>query len=80
MAQTSGNRIRELRQARGITPTQIAFHAGRSEQAIFAYEKGTRTPPLDVARRIAAALGAPLADVFPEHSDDPDHDPLPSVA
>lgn len=43
----SRNRIRELREARGKTVTQLADETGLSRPAISRQEKGSRKPSLD---------------------------------
>lgn len=60
------NQIRELRQTRGIPPTELAYRTGLSTSTLFAYERGEREPSLGVARAIARVLNAPVDDVFPE--------------
>jgi putative transcriptional regulator len=59
------NRIRALRFARGeMTQADLADQVGVTRQTIIAIEQGRYSPSLEVAFRIAHALGAPLDDVF----------------
>ena len=59
------NRVRALRFERGeMTQQQLADAAGVSRQTINAAESGKHGPSLELAFRIARALGAPLEDVF----------------
>jgi putative transcriptional regulator len=65
----SGTRIRncicELRAQRGeMTQQQLATTVGVSRQTIVAIEGGKYSPSLEVAFRIARALGQPLELVF----------------
>lgn len=65
----AANRIREIRQARHMGMTELAFRIGRSVAGLQQYETGAVSPPLPVARLIAKALGAELDEVFPEQRD-----------
>lgn len=59
------NRIRELRQSRAVSATEIAFRAGCSITTLWRYERGEAQPPLAVARAIARVLDATVDEVFP---------------
>lgn len=59
------NRIRALRFARDeMTQAQLADRVGVTRQTVIAIEQGRYSPSLEMAFRIAQALGAPLDDVF----------------
>lgn len=58
------NRIRELREARGLTQQQLADEAQLSKQQISALERGAKQIVPSTGRRIAVALGCALADLF----------------
>ena len=59
-------RIRELREAKGLTVEQLAEKIGISWQALYAYEARTRKLPPDLYPTIARALGCKLPnDFFP---------------
>jgi len=59
------NRIRTLRFAAGeMTQAELADRVGTTRQTIIAIEQGKYSPSLEVAFRIAHALGVPLDDVF----------------
>ncbi|MDR3202258.1 MAG: helix-turn-helix transcriptional regulator [Bifidobacteriaceae bacterium] len=59
------NSIRRLRFFAGeMTQAELARRAGASRQTIIALEAGKYTPSLELAFRLADALGAPLADVY----------------
>ena len=59
------NRIRRLRFDRNeMTQQELAEKAGCTRQTIIAVEQGKYVPSLELAFRIAEALGVPLEDVF----------------
>lgn len=57
-----GDRIKETRQARGITQSELARRVGLATVTIRQYENGSREPRLDTIKQIATAL-----DVQPEY-------------
>lgn len=67
-----GGRLREVREARGVTAVDLAEQIGVSPQAVSQYERGAQTPSPDVLRRIAEVLEVPthflLRPVRPEES------------
>lgn len=58
------NRIRDLREAKGVTQIQLADAIGMTRQTIAAIEKGKYSPSLEAAFRISAVLGASITEVF----------------
>ena len=59
------NRIRALRTARGdLTQEQLAAACGVTRQTIIALEAGKYAPSLELAFKLALALGCTLDDVF----------------
>ncbi|HVS20129.1 MAG TPA: helix-turn-helix transcriptional regulator [Planctomycetota bacterium] len=59
------NRMRELRfQCGEMTQQRLADEVGVTRQTINAVEGGKYAPSLEVAFRIARALGSPLEEVF----------------
>ena len=59
------NHIRRLRFERGeMTQQSLADQAGVTRQTIIAVEAGKYSPSLELAFRIAKALGRPLEEVF----------------
>jgi putative transcriptional regulator len=59
------NRIRELRQSvEGFTQEKLAALCGVTRQTIIALEAGKYSPSLELAFRIAHALGRTLDEVF----------------
>jgi putative transcriptional regulator len=59
------NRIREFRQQRGdLTQLALAQSCGVTRQTIIALEAGKYSPSLELAFRLARALGRDLEEVF----------------
>ena len=59
------NRIRELRQRPpGLTQEELARRCSVTRQTIIALEAGKYLPSLELAFRIARALGAGVEEVF----------------
>jgi putative transcriptional regulator len=52
------NRIREVREKAEIKPAALYSHLGWSQSRLSNYENGHRTPGLDEARQLVAALNA----------------------
>ncbi|MFI6291430.1 helix-turn-helix transcriptional regulator [Nonomuraea sp. NPDC050790] len=66
------NTIRALRFARGeMTQAELAERVGVTRQTVIAIEQGRYSPSLEMAFKIARALGVTLDDVFqyPEDAD-----------
>lgn len=57
-------RVRERRQALGLTQQQLAQRAGVSRQTLVAIEAGRLTPSVTVALRLARVLGCSVEDLF----------------
>ncbi len=64
MRGTFGQRVRELRKARGFSQEELAHRAGLHYTYIGGIERGERNPALINIGRIAAALGVSLAELF----------------
>jgi len=58
------NRLRELREARGLTQEELAKELGVTRQTIIAIEKGKYDPSLRLAFKIARFFGVKIEDVF----------------
>ena len=59
------NRIRELRQLQpGLTQEELARRCQVTRQTIIALEAGRYLPSLELAFRLARALGAGVEEVF----------------
>lgn len=58
-----GERMKQIRQNKGMTQNQLAVKANISRVAIGNYERGDRQPNIDITKKIADALGVPVADL-----------------
>lgn len=59
------NRLRETRQAAGLSQAQLAARVGMSAIMVSRYEVSARNPPLDVMIRMADTLGIDTRALFP---------------
>lgn len=62
------SRVRTARFHAGLSQADLASLVGVSRQAISAYEAGSMQPSVQVARRIADALGRSLDELYPSES------------
>jgi transcriptional regulator with XRE-family HTH domain len=60
-----GQRLREFRISRGLTQAQLAEKAQVTVSYITRLESGSYAAGIDLAARLAAALGTPVADLLP---------------
>jgi putative transcriptional regulator len=58
------NRLRELREGRGLTQEELAKALGVTRQTIIAIEKGKYDPSLRLAFKIARFFGVKIEDIF----------------
>ena len=69
-AEELGNRLKEAREARGLTQRELGRHVGITAQSISNYEAGGKaTPSLSTLLKITAALGVPPSQLL-DHLDD----------
>lgn len=59
-----GERIKLIRLKWGFTQEEVAKEAGISRIALGNYERGERTPPIDIFARIAIALHVSMDDLY----------------
>lgn len=59
-----GNRLRELREARGVSMRTLATMSGLSANALSMIERGKTSPSVSTLYRLADALGVPVTDFF----------------
>lgn len=59
------NRVREVREAKGLRREDVASAAGVSAQTIYSMETGRTIPSVEIARRVAEALQSSLDELFP---------------
>lgn len=64
MADTLTNRLREAREARGLTQAQLAEAIGVSRKTINTVENGIYVPSTVIALKLAAVLGEPVEALF----------------
>jgi putative molybdopterin biosynthesis protein len=64
-------KLREAREARGLTQAELAARAGVSRQAVSAIESGRHLPRVDAALALASALGTEVARLFPPAAPEP---------
>ena len=62
-----GRRIRELREARGLSQEQLATRAGLHRTYVSSTERGERNVALVNIGRLAEALGVDICDLFQPH-------------
>jgi transcriptional regulator with XRE-family HTH domain len=74
-AASSGNRIREFREARGLRVDQLAEQLGIASSSLSRYETGARGLTVDTIRQVALVLGVPARDLL----DEPDATSFASV-
>ena len=58
------NRVRELRDERGLTQKELAGRAGVSRQSIISIERGRYVPSLPLALKLAEIFGCSTDEVF----------------
>ena len=59
-------RIRELRERRGLTGTELARMTGVTLPAVIGWENGSKTPTTDKLPTIAAVLECEVRDLYDE--------------
>lgn len=57
-------RIREIRDARGLTQLRVAVDAGITPTALARIEAGKAMPKLDTAKKLADVLGVKVDDLI----------------
>ena len=63
-----GMRIRGIRKSQRLTQKELGALIGVSPSAIMRYELGERRPSIDMLRRLAGALDAPLSALIGEEA------------
>lgn len=59
-----GERVRQLRQARGVSLSELARRAGIGKATLSGVETGTRNPTLETLWAITAQLGVPISAIL----------------
>jgi len=65
----SSNRFHDLWKASGLTPTEVAYAVGRTEQSFWLWHRGATIPRFDVIERLADLFGCSPADLFEDDGD-----------
>lgn len=60
MSMDFGNRLKQIREEKGLKREGVASKIGTSSAIIGRYERGERTPSIDIAKNIAEALEVSL--------------------
>lgn len=63
---SSGSALSRVREEQGLRRERVAADAGITVQHLRNLENGKHEPSLKLARRLAAALGATVDQLFPE--------------
>lgn len=58
------NRVREMREARGLSQSALGDAIGVTRQTVIAIEQGRYSPSLESAFRIARLFGVGVEDAF----------------
>ncbi len=58
------NRLRELREEKGLTQEELAKALGVTRQTVIAIEKGRYDPSLRLAFKIARFFNRPIEEIF----------------
>jgi transcriptional regulator with XRE-family HTH domain len=58
------NRLKELRQARGLSVRRLAKEAGVSTETVYSVEHGRRQPSVRTLGKLARALGVEAKDLL----------------
>jgi putative transcriptional regulator len=64
MAESLGNRLRDLRAERDLTQATLAEMVGVSRKTVNTIENGVFVPSTLLALRLARALGRPVEEIF----------------
>lgn len=63
-----GSNVRMVREAAGISQTELANRIGSNKSAVSRYENGTQKPSLDTLMRVADALSVDLIELMKEET------------
>ncbi len=67
IAQSLGQRIRELRNEKRMSQEELSFKAGISAAHLGQIERATKNPTIDTVAKIAAALNVPITSLFTDN-------------
>lgn len=60
----NGNKLRELREKRGISQAEAGRRMGLCRAAINHYEQGVRTPGIDIIAKLAKLYGVKIESLL----------------
>lgn len=60
MSMDFGNRLKQIREEKGLKREDVASKIGTSAAIVGRYERGERTPSIDIAKNIAEAIEVSL--------------------
>lgn len=63
-----GERIRHIREEKGLTQAVVAEQAAISQAMLSQIERGTKNPSLQVAKEISNIIGCSLDDLIAENN------------
>ena len=75
-----GRQLRELREGRGVSQTELGRRTGTPRTYVIALEQGRHEPTLALLGRLAAALGYPLRELLWFTAGEPFADPAAPLA
>lgn len=62
--ETKDTRLKDARILKDFSQELLARKVGVTQQTISAYEMGTRTPPISIAKKLAATLDKTVTELF----------------
>lgn len=62
--ETLRNRVKQLRNGKGLTQGELAEMVGVTRQTIISLEKGSYVPSLLLAMRLSEQLSTPIEEIF----------------
>lgn len=66
--QDFGLRLKEFRQIKALTQSQLASKVGITRQALYSYESGKRMPSAEIISKLSQILGADLMGLLFEQA------------
>lgn len=76
---TFGQRITDMRKARGLTQAQLGEMLGLDQTAVASYEIGRRRVPLSLLAPLAGALGVSVAELLEDEKAPGKRGPAPKL-